>query len=229
VIFRVKNKKKIVFKPNNNKVLVEGPDPQGLWSLVLGDDGVEVDDGLVIKLKDNNTGNSNAKSTYKFHSNGLLKSVQAPALVLRNEVTNTSGDVFTRISIPVFPCGNDDAMLVLRDQLDDLINHVSPISPANNPAFTTDNLPLTTSVSPNPFTDILQIQITSNTSAELNIALFDQSGREVIKQLLTGTTGLNAVDLNTQTLSNGLYYLRIETENGVEIKKVVKQNVYSRP
>jgi hypothetical protein len=83
-------------------------------------------------------------------------------------------------------------------------------------------------VSPNPFSDVLRLRVELSDANEVKLTLFDQADKVVIEQELSGTSGSNSIDLNTQTLANGLYYLSIESNNGVEIRIVVKQQVFGR-
>jgi hypothetical protein len=75
------------------------------------------------------------------------------------------------------------------------------------------------SVYPNPFTDRLYIKNTVNGNAATAVSVMDVYGKEVKK--LKGLNSDGSVDL--QELSNGYYMVRIESEEGVTIKKVAKR------
>jgi hypothetical protein len=71
------------------------------------------------------------------------------------------------------------------------------------------------SVRPNPFGDKLLIDIKTRSA----IALYDVHGK-VIYQQQEMNAGL--FEMNTETLADGLYIVRIKTEDDVEVRKVVR-------
>jgi hypothetical protein len=71
-------------------------------------------------------------------------------------------------------------------------------------------------VTPNPFIDKI---ILDNITTPISIYLFESSGKEVLKyESIINST----FDIFTSTLSNGLYILKITTENQQQIFKLVK-------
>ncbi len=71
------------------------------------------------------------------------------------------------------------------------------------------------SICPNPAEDILTIQNPNHLTIE-SIVLYDTSGKIVIEGEGTGTT------FDVSAIPSGVYFLRLETEQGVVIKRVVK-------
>ena len=71
------------------------------------------------------------------------------------------------------------------------------------------------SVYPNPTTDILNINVPASVEL-INVSMFDVLGKQV------NVSNSNGV-VNTSSLSNGVYMLRIQTSAGDLIQKIVKQ------
>ena len=78
-------------------------------------------------------------------------------------------------------------------------------------------------IHPNPATNILNVSATNilNVSADniLNVGIFDLTGREVSHHKAMG----NEVAINIAGYQSGLYFVRIETEAGIIVKKVAIQ------
>jgi hypothetical protein len=75
------------------------------------------------------------------------------------------------------------------------------------------------SVFPNPLEDQLHITNTSAPDEPITISIINISGQVVKK--ITETSFNSAI--NVEDLATGLYVLRIETEKGVAIKKIIKK------
>ena len=73
------------------------------------------------------------------------------------------------------------------------------------------------SVYPNPTSGIFSVQ-TNNTLAK-NIEVVDLTGKVVFKS----TSDLEMVKINIQDLSNGVYYVKVLSNNSVNVLKIVKQ------
>ncbi|MEN9489511.1 MAG: hypothetical protein RL494_1776 [Bacteroidota bacterium] len=90
----------------------------------------------------------------------------------------------------------------------DLFNYVGCTMSTND--FIKDN----TSVYPNPFTNVLQIK---SDTAFKKLELYDVLGKQIISQVFSN-------QLDTSNLNQGLYFLKLYTEDGeVVVKKVVKE------
>ena len=76
----------------------------------------------------------------------------------------------------------------------------------------------------NPITDAGTIRFDLPTAQKVRLSLIDVAGREV-KVLVnkTGEAGSHQVSLNGAGLGRQLYYLRLQTENGIITKKIVVQ------
>ncbi|MBA2612335.1 MAG: T9SS type A sorting domain-containing protein [Bacteroidetes bacterium] len=90
---------------------------------------------------------------------------------------------------------------------------VSPCTGINTTASSLSGL----LVYPNPNTGVFTIEL--NNGSVKNIDVMDLTGRIV----LSNTTSNDKVDFNINTLANGVYYVRIQSNNMVEVIKIVKQ------
>jgi Secretion system C-terminal sorting domain len=83
----------------------------------------------------------------------------------------------------------------------------------------------TVEAQPNPFSDVLTVKIGQNTEGSLSYSIFDNSGKLMHKnqaQLKKGTSilTLNAASMNV--IQAGIYFLKIETSEGVKTIKIIK-------
>ncbi len=77
-------------------------------------------------------------------------------------------------------------------------------------------------ISPNPFIDELVINIFSVKTSEAIISLFDCSGKTLIERKINLNQGMNTEKINGRDINNsGLYFVRVEKNNGVVIRPVV--------
>jgi len=72
----------------------------------------------------------------------------------------------------------------------------------------------TTKLYPNPVKNVLTVQ-TQNVAVE-NITVFDVNGRQCL-------SANNDDGIDMQALTSGIYFVRVSTANGVEVKKVIKE------
>lgn len=77
-------------------------------------------------------------------------------------------------------------------------------------------------ISPNPFSDLLFLQRSSEQSAAGSVRVFDLSGREVLSQSFGDE--LPTMVLPTAALQPGMYVVRYETPDAVKTFKVFKAN-----
>lgn len=75
-------------------------------------------------------------------------------------------------------------------------------------------------ISPNPFTDGVQINFSQNQNATVKIIIVDALGREVYTKQIQSIIGNNAISIdNLNFLQNGIYFVRLES-NGTTTKVV---------
>ena len=77
---------------------------------------------------------------------------------------------------------------------------------------------------PNPFRSETVIRFTLPGKANVKLTLFDMHGR-IVKTVINGSRdkGAHAVTVNSSSLSSGLYYYRLESENFSAVKKMTIQ------
>ena len=80
-----------------------------------------------------------------------------------------------------------------------------------------------TRVYPNPVTDMLNIEVNASQASEMNISVFNIMGQKVAEEIVTISAGLNTNSINTENLSNGIYFVTVKA-NGFEntMKFIVK-------
>jgi hypothetical protein len=122
-------------------------------------------------------------------------------------VTIPNGSVTSTARIMVRGAGNIFYALNSKNFTIDLSTGISKLN--------ADNI----TIYPNPTSQLLNIDLGSNTNFE-SIILTDLQGK-IVKQLNQGNSSKLQIDLSN--LSNGLYMLKINTTNGLNIHKVLKQ------
>lgn len=89
----------------------------------------------------------------------------------------------------------------------------------------TENLPISAAgvkISPNPFTDNIQVSFDLEVATEVRFDLMDVTGKLIKTEIRNSTTGFQTYDLGFGQIPNGTYFLRISAEGGVAISKLVK-------
>lgn len=79
------------------------------------------------------------------------------------------------------------------------------------------------SISPNPLTnnDLLQLNIKSAESFDVNITLINMAGQVLLKQKNTLQSGENSITLTPNSLAKGMYIVEVSNEKGKNISKVI--------
>ena len=88
-----------------------------------------------------------------------------------------------------------------------------------------NDLPKTVSIGsafPNPFNSSITIQYSLPHNEKVSIQLFDIQGR-FVKEILNAriNAGEHSFTLNNLTLSSGTYFIRIESKNNYDSKKII--------
>ncbi len=78
------------------------------------------------------------------------------------------------------------------------------------------------SVRPNPFTEATTILFGCEQAREARISVTDMMGRVVLQQKMDAVPGLNTFRWNAGSVSAGVYFVRVETAEGIAARKVVK-------
>ena len=77
------------------------------------------------------------------------------------------------------------------------------------------------SVSPNPVSSLLQIEISNALTRDLNISIMSINGQEVFYQRITSSAGTEIIPISVEDLASGMYILRISDEQAVTNAKFV--------
>ena len=77
-------------------------------------------------------------------------------------------------------------------------------------------------IAPNPFNNVLNVDIRVDKTGKGTIEIFDILGRRVMQHPLSISAGNNAVSLPASTLQAGTYLLKISVENNTLTSKIVK-------
>ena len=70
-------------------------------------------------------------------------------------------------------------------------------------------------VSPNPATDHTQLYFNISKDQNIEVAISDALGKEVVHSNYTITTHNPTVNINTGSFATGIYYVKVKTENGI--------------
>lgn len=80
-----------------------------------------------------------------------------------------------------------------------------------------------TGVYPSPFTDKINISITSENNADARISLYDYTGKQLASKNATVAKGVTLISLdNLGTISNGIYLVKVQAGESTLVQKIVK-------
>jgi hypothetical protein len=77
-------------------------------------------------------------------------------------------------------------------------------------------------IAPNPISDAININFSSLSNGNGTVMIFDMSGKQVLAENLTVTSGNNRARIGADGLEKGSYLIRIEANGGVLNKRFVK-------
>ena len=77
-------------------------------------------------------------------------------------------------------------------------------------------------VYPNPFSDLLKVELNSKENSKVIIKLLDFSGKIIVQKEVETTTGNNLINLETTNISSGMYFLNITSDDFIKTIKLVK-------
>ena len=76
-------------------------------------------------------------------------------------------------------------------------------------------------VFPNPAQDILNIQVLNDKSADASVRILTIDGKEMMDKSFQVVDGLQTVSLNVARLPVGMYFVKVSTEEGIVVEKVM--------
>jgi hypothetical protein len=76
---------------------------------------------------------------------------------------------------------------------------------------------------PNPAVDNTTLEITADQAGPLAVRIYDMTGRSIQQFNQTVSVGTNMINLNTQKLSNGVYFVEVSSANKTTTERLVIQ------
>jgi hypothetical protein len=73
---------------------------------------------------------------------------------------------------------------------------------------------------PNPANDEFNVRVDINAVSDVKISLIDLTGKLVISSVTKEVSGLNTITINTSTLASGIYFVEVETNEGIATQKI---------
>lgn len=86
-----------------------------------------------------------------------------------------------------------------------------------------NSLDLDLSIYPNPGTGEYTIECTSGKNETMTVTCFDMVGKEIIHEQWNFTAGMNTKQFSLSDYSNGVYFVKVSSEKGSSISKLIKQ------
>jgi hypothetical protein len=74
---------------------------------------------------------------------------------------------------------------------------------------------------PNPAQDLLQINFFSEENSIVEVSMIDLMGKVIESKSVEANDGINVTEMNTSSLQNGIYLLRVVQDGDVQIRKFV--------
>lgn len=223
--FRTRNRKKLIFDLDRNRIIVQGPDPPAFWAQVQADEGVAVVSGQVLALStgdgdDDDDDGGGGRIIYRFDNAGDLTSVEGGIAVLRCRAMDDSGNIATAEATPPAPGdddddddGDDDDSMIPRERNED----AETIRGAAVNALP-ENYSLYSNY-PNPFNPQTTIRFGVPEASKVRLVVYDVLGREV-RVLIEGQmpAGAHQAVFEAVDLPSGIYLVRLETPAGSFVK-----------
>jgi len=78
-------------------------------------------------------------------------------------------------------------------------------------------------LAPNPAKETIAVQTTSISEELATISIIDMTGKLMKKTSVGLINGLNTINIDLDALQAGLYLISLQTENGIQVEKFVKQ------
>jgi hypothetical protein len=83
--------------------------------------------------------------------------------------------------------------------------------------------PLEAAIYPNPVLDDLQIKVYGSVEEELSVSIIDYMGKMVVKNSHHIYEGNNILNIDLESCPRGFYNVILETENRINILKMIKR------
>ncbi len=138
-----------------------------------------------------------------------------------NHTYSTAGNYVICLTVSNVPCSNTYCDSAYLQRTSNSLISLTVI-PGTNGIKVNELSPNLIKVYPNPATDILQIQIGSNSevrSEMSELSVYDMVGNLVLEK----NTMSNITSLNVSSLPGGVYIVQLRTVNGIMVRKFIKE------
>jgi len=82
---------------------------------------------------------------------------------------------------------------------------------------------LSMEIYPNPFTDIIRVKYSLEEASDVNLALIDLTGRQVLSiELDTQSPGNHFYEFSGAELNSGIYFIHLKTETSASIARIIR-------
>jgi hypothetical protein len=193
----------------DNKITVTATTPRKIkWAPTATNFPTDWQDGAVLGICDNNgciSNNSNTLFTHIFVSDEYMPGVAGDFHMAINLVPTTSlGTYYLTVNL------KDDSLNLQSKNIVFVVTHnttgISTVNMANEKQLF---------VSPNPATDHTQLYFNITKDQNIEVAISDALGKEVVHSNYTITTHNPTVNINTGAFATGIYYVKVKTDNGI--------------
>lgn len=232
--FKTKDKLKLKFDLEKNKVTVHAPDPEAFWAAVTAAGGVAVTEGQEITFEGEDDDDDEEVIVFKFNKSGNLKTVTSHMVLLRCLAEDASGNQGSaEASLPLRDDddddddddGDDDGDDDDDEEDDDDRNLKRASTDAVAKATITTAVPDVYTLSqnyPNPFNPLTTIRFGLPESADVRLAVYDVLGREVaLLHAGTLSAGWHAMSFDASRMPSGTYLYRLETPQGAQTGRML--------
>ncbi|GHA55584.1 hypothetical protein GCM10007389_03860 [Pontibacter akesuensis] len=85
------------------------------------------------------------------------------------------------------------------------------------------SMPFSITVYPNPLKDFAEVKIEGMVNGDVQVVLYDHFSNEVLSKQISTKDGSFKLDLNSNRLKAGLYYLKVISQNNSQTVRIIKQ------
>jgi len=167
----------------------------------------------------NGGGNGNPQDTFRIKLANGITTVTVEKIHVNNFIMSQWNDTTRQISSMITPTAN---MRVILEGLDGNNPHLFEaaldlfkITEGNTFSVAESEMENAVSIYPNPSSGFFTVKVNGITSFTLE--MMDMTG----KIIQTATSQKNEMQINTNAIADGIYFVKISSENGVVVKKVV--------
>lgn len=135
------------------------------------------------------------------------------------------GTIIRCDSIPLnsINCGNKEANLILKDASGNIVYNENVSLRTLVTGIVPEKALSTVNLFPNPVNDVLNIQYSGNSLNEMQIEIFDVTGKSILVQKFYNVESGQQISLNVNSLRKGIYLCKIHSDKQIiRIEKFIK-------